>query len=282
MLASKAAVPSTDSGYRAEIEKWRVEREERLTSEYGWLSVSGLYWLEPGVHSFGRDPQSDLVLPTHAPLRAGVFERRDDAVTVKPEPGIPMTIDGTLVSGETPLTANGTPLKMGALQLQLIKRGDRLGLRVKDPANALRREFKGLRWFPVQDSWRLVARWVPYDKPHTLPITNVLGQTTEEPSPGYAEWTQGGQTLRLVPIYEDDDRSQLFFILKDKTAPSQTYGGGRFLYADPPKDGTVVLDFNKAVNPPCAFNPYTTCPMAPKENQLPIEIRAGEMKYPTH
>jgi uncharacterized protein (DUF1684 family) len=281
VLLAPPPVPSS-AAYVAEIEKWRSDRETRLRSDYGWLSVAGLFWLEPGTHTFGRDPASEFVLPTHAPLRAGVIERRGDVVTVTPEPGVPMTIDGKLVLSATPLVADGPPLRMGAVQLQLIKREDRLGLRLRDPASALRRDFKGLRWFPIDESYRIQARWVPYDKPHTLPITNVLGQTTEEQSPGYAEFKRDGKTLKLVPIYEDGDTSQLFFIIKDKTAPSLTYGAGRFLYADPPKDGVVVLDFNKAYNPPCAFNPYTTCPIAPKDNQLPIEIRAGELKYGSH
>lgn len=280
-LAPKPATPQ--AGYVAEIEKWRADREARLRAEYGWLSVAGLFWLEPGSYSFGSDPASDLVLPPSAPPHAGTLERRGDVVTVHPELAVRMRLDDDKpVSGATTLALDGPPLMLGALQLQTIHRGDRIGLRVRDPESPMRRDFAGLRFFPIDESYRIEARWVAYNKPRTIAVANVLGQVTEEHSPGYAEIQRDGQTVRLEPIFEDGDQAQLFFIFKDKTAPSLTYGGGRFLYAAPPRAGRVVLDFNKAYNPPCAFNPHTTCPLPPKENQLSIEIRAGEMKPAAH
>jgi uncharacterized protein (DUF1684 family) len=276
VLAGTVAAP--DPAYRTETEKWRADRATRLASNYGWLSVAGLFWLEPGTQTFGSDPSSAIVLPT-GPAHAGAFERRGDAVTLHLEPGVAMTQDGKPITSGTALAPDAEALALGRLRLQLIQRGDRVGVRLRDPESAIRRGFTGLRWFPIDAAYRIDARWVPYDTPRKIPFTNVLGQTSDDVSPGYAELTIGGRTVRLVPIYEDGDESALFFVFKDKTAPRSTYGGGRFLYADRPKDGRLLLDFNKAYNPPCAFNPYTTCPLPPKENQLDLEIRAGEMKY---
>jgi uncharacterized protein len=267
-LTVRAALAAAPDAYVAETETWRADREARLKSEYGWLSVAGLFWLPPGVSTFGSDPASTIVLPPSAPPHAGAFERQGDSVTVRIEPG-----------GATALAPDSTPLTLGQLRLQLIKRGDRLGVRLRDPESPIRRDFKGLHWFPVDQRFRVAARWVAYDKPRRLPVGNVLGQVTEEVAPGYAELELGGRTVRLTPVYEDGDETQLFFIFRDPTAPRLTYGGGRFLYADPPRNGHVILDFNRAYNPPCAFNPYTTCPLPPKENRLGVEIPAGEKKY---
>jgi uncharacterized protein len=276
VLAGTIAAP--DALYVAETEQWRADRATRLSADYGWLSVAGLFWLEPGTHTFGSDPASAIVLP-NGPAHAGAFERRGDAVTLRVEPGVAITQEGKPVATGMVLTPDAEPLALGRLRLLLIKRGDRLGVRLRDPESPIRRAFTGLRWFPVDPSYRIDARWVPYETPRKIPFTNVLGQVSEDIAPGYAELAVGGRTVRLVPIYEDGDETLLFFVFKDRTAPKATYGGGRFLYADPPKNGRVILDFNRAYNPPCAFNPYTTCALPPKENQLDVEIRAGEMKY---
>jgi uncharacterized protein (DUF1684 family) len=277
ILAATTAAAS-DAAYRAEVEKWRTERAARLASDYGWLSVAGLFWLEPGTETFGTDPGSAIVLPA-GPAHAGAFERRGDAVTLRVPPGVEITQGGKPIASGTALAPDKEPLQLGRLRLQLIQRGDRLGIRLRDPESAIRRTFTGLRWFPVDPALRIEARWVPYDPPRKIPVANVLGQTSQETAPGYAELTIGGRTVHLVPTYEDGDETQLFFVFKDKTAPKSTYGGGRFLYADPPKDGRVVLDFNRAYNPPCAFNPYTTCPLPIRDNRLDVEIPGGEMKY---
>ncbi len=154
-----------------------------------------------------------------------------------------------------------------------------MALRVKDPNAAARRNFTGTQWFPVRQAWDIKARWVPYATPRQIPILNVLGMTGPEPSPGYAEFTLSGRKCRLEPITEDD---HLFFIFKDLTAGKTTYAAGRFLYAATPVNGTVELDFNEAENPPCAFTPYATCPLPPKQNALPVAIEAGEKSYGGH
>jgi uncharacterized protein (DUF1684 family) len=170
---------------------------------------------------------------------------------------------------------------MGSLSLSVIERGGEIGVRLKDNASASRRDFKGLRWFPIDGAWRVVARFEPSAPGSTLEITNVLGQTQKLPSPGEAVFNLGGRELRLVPVLEKPDAGELFFIFRDETAARETYGAGRFLYAGLPVDGSVVLDFNKAHSPPCAFTRYATCPLPPKRNRLPVRIEAGE-KFTAH
>ena len=176
---------------------------------------------------------------------------------------------------------SGSPdvLEMGTLTMNVIKRGDRFGIRLKDKNSPVRKGFTGLRWFDIQEDYRVEARWVSYPQPKPVKVPNVLGQTESMPSPGYAEFTLGGKPVRVDGVLEDPHAEQLFFILRDQTSGKETYGAGRFLYADLPKAGKVVLDFNKAYNPPCAFTPYATCPLPPPQNWMPVRVEAGEMAY---
>jgi len=272
--------PATNADYRGEIEKWRQQREARLKAEDGWLAVAGLFWLDEGVNRFGSDPGNSIALPAGAaPPVAGAFELRQDKVSVRVDPGVTVTVAGKPVAVmELRSDDPGPPdvLKIGRLSLHLIARGGRYGIRMKDPESETRRSFAGLRWFPVRDDMRVDARFVPWPSPRTIPIPNVLGQVNDLPSPGYAEFTVAGRTLRLEPVIEEPGAQELFFIFRDETAGKETYPAGRFLYAPMPKDGTVVLDFNKAYSPPCAFTAYATCPLPPPQNRLPLRIEAGE------
>jgi uncharacterized protein (DUF1684 family) len=161
----------------------------------------------------------------------------------------------------------------------VIRREDRFGVRMRDLNSAMRREFKGVSAYPVRDAYRVRATFVAYEKPRTLVIPNVLGQALQMESPGYVTFTLNGQRLRLDPVYETDERKDLFFVFKDTTSRGETYPAGRFLHTDLPQSGSVVVDFNKAYNPPCAFTDFATCPLPPKQNQLPVRIEAGELAY---
>ena len=282
-----AAAHTPDPAYRAEIETWRGQREARLKGDGGWLQVVGLFWLKPGATSFGTDPGNGIVLPVgSAPARAGVFELRDKKTTVRMESGVEATVGGTPVTvrelrPDVPGPAD--VLKLGPrLTLHVIERGGRYGIRLKDTQSALLKEFAGLRWFPVREDYRIDARFVPYDPPKRIPVPNILGQVEELPSPGYVAFTVGGREVRLDPVLEEPGADELFFIFRDQTAGKETYPAGRFLYTPMPKDGVVALDFNKAYSPPCAFTPYATCPLPPKQNRLPVRIEAGEMRSGHH
>ncbi|MFY9608024.1 MAG: DUF1684 domain-containing protein [Blastocatellia bacterium] len=268
--------------YRGQIAKFRAEREAGLKAEDGWLSVSGLFWLKEGENRFGADPSNDIVLPEgSAPPRAGVFELHEGTTTLRVAGGAEITLDGkpvtTLVMNTAEKQKKPDVIRLGALLLNVIRRGARFGIRVKDPDGKQRRQFKGLRWFPVKEPLRITARFVAYEQPTEIEIANVLGDVDKMPSPGYVLFRLGGKEHRLDPILEGDD--ELFFIFADLTNNKTTYGAGRFLYTDLPRDGKVTLDFNKSINPPCAFTPFATCPLPPRQNRLKIAIEAGELNY---
>ena len=264
-LVAATAMAADLSSYKAEVERWRAQREASLKADDGWLTVTGLFWLKEGPNSAGAGAANDIRLP-RGPERLGVFELRGGKVTFH-------GADGRTLAMQTDKAGSPTPLTSGDLTMFVIERGRRYGIRLKDKQSQYRKEFHGLEWFAIDERYRVTARFVPYNPPKSIPVLNVLGDTTVQHSPGFAEFTLNGQSLRLEPVEEGD---QLFFILKDRTAGKQTYPAGRFLYAARPKDGTVVLDFNKAYSPPCAFTPYATCPLPPKQNQLPVRIEAGE------
>ena len=261
LLAAMAL--SATSTYQFEISQWREKRETALKADGGWLSVAGLFWLHEGSNSMGRDGANDIVLPDGA-AQAGAFDLHKGKVTA-----------GAPARELKPDSSDA--LKVGRLSLFVIQRGERFGIRLKDPDSEYRRHFTRLEYFQADEAWRVTARFVA--EPKKIPILNVLGQTEESECPGYAVFRLAGQEVRLYPILEEPGAKELFYIFKDQTSGKETYGAGRFLYSDLPRDGKVVLDFNKAYNPPCSFTPYATCPLPPPENRLPVRVEAGEKKY---
>jgi uncharacterized protein len=251
--------------YQGEIVAWHQQREASLRADGGWLTVTGLFWLRDGSNSFGTDPKSDIVLSA-GPAHAGVFDLHGGKVAAK------------LDNATRELRADTDDFaSAGRLRLYVIERGGRMGIRVKDPQSPYLREFKGIEYFPPREDYRVVARFVP--DPKKVPITNILGQTEPENSPGYVAFQLQGREYRMRPVLDDPGSPDLFFIFRDLTSDHETYGAGRFLDTPPAKDGKVVLDFNKAYNPPCAFTPYATCPLPPRENRLAVRIEAGEKRY---
>jgi uncharacterized protein (DUF1684 family) len=240
------------SAYQTGIEKWRAEREAELKADGGWLTVSGLFWLKEGENRVEGAP--------------GMFELKQTKARFHADSGAvtEMKPDSSVTAGDRTYI--------------LIERGGQYAIRLKDNHSKLRAEFRGLRWFPVREAYRVTARFVSYEKPRSIPIASIIGYTDQEPSPGYAEFTLERQSLRLEPVLED---GRLFFMFRDLTAAKETYPSGRFLYTELPRDGKVELDFNKAENPPCAFTPYATCPLPPKQNILPVRVEAGELR-PAH
>jgi uncharacterized protein (DUF1684 family) len=282
LIAGAAATPTAKEAFLKEEADWRTQRETRLTKPDGWLAVAGLFWLHDGAMVFGSDPKSDIVLPSGAPRRAGTLNIQSGVVTFVSEKGANVTINGkpaTKMTLKPDTDDHPDVLQAGSITLTLIKRGDRTGVRMRDPDAATRRSFTGCKWFPPSQTWRVNAKWVAYPSPKKIKITNILGMTDDEPSPGYAEFTIDGKTSRLEPVEEDGGLS---FMFKDATSGSSTYAPGRFLDTDMPKNGIVVLDFNQAYNPPCAYIAFATCPLPPRQNTLSIAVEAGEKKYGDH
>jgi uncharacterized protein len=263
LVAAVAIVAA--SNYSSEIAAWHSEREAKLKADDGWLSLAGLFWLHEGSNPFGTDANGEIVLPD-GPAHAGVFHLEHGKVSV--------TIDGA--TRAVKLDSDDV-IKVGRARLLAIKRSDKYGIRVKDPESQARREFAGIQSFPADESYRITAKWVA--EPRKIPILNVIGQTEDSECPGYAVFTLHGREFKLHPIIEVPGAKELFYIFRDETAGKETYPAGRFFYSEMPKDGHVILDFNKAYNPPCAFTPYATCPLPPPENRLAVRIEAGEKRY---
>jgi uncharacterized protein (DUF1684 family) len=274
VLAAFAAVPLlfAAASFVDEEKQWRSAYEYSLTAPEGWLSVAGLFWLHEGANSAGSDPHSDVRLPAGAPVHAGVFRLERGAITWLPARGASLPV-------QPDTSARPTAITVGDLSLTAIRRGDKTGIRLRDPNAPSRRAFTGTAWFPPDPAWVVKAKWVALPKPKKVPITNVLGMTEDEDCPGYAEWTRDRKTYRLEPVLEGD---RLFFMFKDATNARTTYAAGRFLYADAPRNGEVILDFNHAHNPPCAFTAYATCPLPPPQNRLALAVNAGEKMYGRH
>lgn len=277
------AFAAADPDFQKAEQAWRDGRVKRLASPNGWLTLVGLHWLSPGDNVFGSDPDCAVPLPVgKAPKRAGVLVLESGVVRIKPDADSGFMLDGKPVVAQA--LADDTMEKTdvvtrGDLSLVVIKRGDRVGIRVKDSQSQVRKNFKGLDYFPADPKWSVTASFAPYATPRKVTIPTVLGTTESMEAPGLVTFTIGGTTLTLEPVVEDKSDAKLFFIFKDQTSAKETYGAGRFLYADMPKDGKVVLDFNHAYNPPCAFTPYATCPLPPKKNWLAIRVEAGEKVF---
>jgi uncharacterized protein (DUF1684 family) len=281
--AGRAA--AADEAYRASIQEWRDAREARLKADGGWLSVAGLTWLRPGENSFGAGPGVDVVLPKgSAPARAGVFVLKGSGETsVELAPGVSASLAGRPLRGRTLLKPDSAErVELGDVTLQVIERGGRYAIRLRDRTAAARREFTGCRWYEIKESYRIEAKWVPYPSRRRIKVPNVVGETESMVSPGYAEFELGGKRVQLVGALEAPDSTELWFILRDQTSGKETYPAGRFLYAELPKAGKVVLDFNKSYNPPCAFTAFATCPLPPPSNWMPVRVEAGELNYGKH
>lgn len=268
------------NGYRAEIQKWREGYEAELKKDNGWLTLAGLFWLKEGRNTFGTSAENDIILPPGSAARkAGAFLFHDGKARLALNSGTAWMINGKPAAAETDLKpdSTGTPdsITTGHLRMRVIRRGNRFGIRLWDNDSQARRDFRGSQWFPVREAFRVTAKFTSYAQPKIIPILNVLGDTEPSPSPGYALFELEGKTCRLEPLVEGD---HLFFILKDLTSGKVTYAAGRFLYTGLPKDGKLILDFNKAENPPCAFTAYATCPLPPSQNHLPVAVTAGERK----
>lgn len=268
--------------YRQEIERWHASRIARLTAPDGWLSLVGLEWLQPGANRIGSSADNDMVL-ARMPAHLGTITWADDGtLSILLGNGQGATIDGKIETSAVMLDdshAHPTTVAFGSVNFIAIDRGGRKGLRVRDREAETRARFAGIARFPVDPAWRIVADWQPLDPPFPLATGTVIGTIENYPAPGKAVFERDGRRYELYPVIEVPGDTQLFLIFADATSGRETYGAARFLYADMPRDGKIVLDFNKAYNPPCAFTPYATCPLAPPENRLALRVEAGELKY---
>ncbi len=281
--SSCAATIAAQTTYQTELQKWREKREAELRSDDGWLTLVGLFWLKEGANLLGRDSTNDIVLPGDSTTATvGVLEFHRGKTVLRVEKGAPVSVNNKAVKQAVLKSdAKGKPdvIRIGDVQLLVIKRGDKYGVRVKNKKNPARLAFAGLKYFPTEVAYRITAKYVAYERPKEIEIVNILGDVAKMPSPGYVTFELNGATNRLDALVDD---KKLFFIFRDLTSGKTTYPAGRFLYAEVPKSDTVVLDFNQAINPPCAFTSFATCPLPPPQNYLKVAIEAGELAYHRH
>ncbi len=268
------------------IGQWRQARVANLTSENGWVTLVGLYWLQEGSDSFGRGNQNQLVL-NHPALAevAGVFELHQGRVSFNAATDGHITHQGNAVTHidlQSDTVGEPTVLESGSLRFNAIERGGKFGVRVRDTEHPARKAFKGLSYFPISMDWRIKARFAAYVPSRKIPIVNILGMTELMESPGALVFDKDGKRWRLDAILESPTDTQLFVMFGDASNGRDSYGAGRFIYVDRPVNNKLWLDFNQAYNPPCAFTEFATCPLPPRQNRLTLDVIAGERKYSMH
>jgi len=261
---------AADSSYQQQITQWRAAREAKLKADDGWLTVVGLHWLHEGVNTVGSDPNADAPLPASVPARVGTITLAKGKAHFKPAGGVPLKE----MDLKTDITPQYDRLALGRVKFFVIERETKFGVRVKDNDSEARKKFAGLRWYPVDPTWNIKAKFIP--SPHKVSFDTEVGVKEEDDSPGYVTFTRAGKQYKMEAVKEDDD---LWFVFRDQTSGKTTYGASRFLYTPFPKDGFVEMDFNKAENPPCMFTDYATCPLPTPQNRLQLAVTAGEQTY---
>jgi uncharacterized protein (DUF1684 family) len=273
------SISAADSAHVKEVEQWRAKHEADYTKEY--VPLAGLFFLKAGGNTAGSAATSDVVLPRRVPSSVGRFVYEHDAISFEPVDGSPVTLNGKKVTSPLTLRSDGVSpydeLAIGDVTFWVHESGRRRAIRLHDPQSDAARAFKGFHWFPIDERYRVTARFIRDQKPRELTMPLLTGDDDHGTTEGLVEFTMNGSKVRMRPITTRPGR--FWFIFRDATAGHETYEAARFLYSDLKNDGTTVLDFNEAYNPPCSFNQYTTCPLPLPENRLTIRIPAGELAY---
>lgn len=275
------APPAAPVGSHTEIvQAWRVKHEADYRRDF--VTIAGLHPLKAGPNTAGSDKSNDIVLPPSTPKTLGTFVLNGETVRFEPAAGASVTLKDQPVTTPIELrddrSRGADELVTGSVRMVIHVSGNTRSIRVRDPAGPLAKGFLGFSWFEIDPQYRVTGRFIRDAQPQKLKVLNTYGEIDEYTSEGVVEFALLGRTLRLRPFTTRPKR--FYFVFKDASSGQETYEAARFLYADLQDDGTAVLDFNQAYNPPCAFNPYTTCPIPLRENNLPIKVLAGEKAYP--
>jgi len=280
--AEQAAPLPTGEEWVKSVNAWRTKHETDYRRD--WATIAGLHFLSPGAHTLGSDKSSEIVLPSDLPADVGKLVVADGWVRYQPAPGVMPSQNGKPVTGPVVLKEPGKDaadeVAVADVKFAVHESGPRLSLRVWDPDGKQAHEFAGFDWFMIDPKYRVVARFIPDAQPKSVPVVNTYGDEDVMATEGVVEFTLNGETVRMRPFTTRPKR--FYFVFRDGSSGHETYETARFLYSDLLDDGTTVLDFNQAYNPPCAFNPYTTCPIPLKENRLAVKILAGEKAYRGH
>jgi uncharacterized protein len=286
-----APAASQETSWERDLAAWRTHYVADLLKPDGWLSLTGLEWLPPGDNSVGSAADNKIHLPS-GPAHIAILHLEGETVMLNPPPGgFPpdFLVAGAPAKSQSlraePNKDKLSPrLTIGTFSMYVIRREARFALRIKDSRSPAIVGFHGLNWYAPDPGYRVTAKWIPFSPQKTITLATLVGTNYDQPVPGIAEFTLAGKTFRLEPVLEDPAVAKLFFILRDTTSTSTTYGACRFLYTAFPTNGLdqpgeLVLDFNHLENPPCAYTPFSTCPLPPAGNRLPIPLPAGEKRY---
>jgi uncharacterized protein len=293
--SAQAQLATTDTNdWQQDLSLWRTAHERELAAPDGWLTLIGLEWLKPGLNSIGAAADNTIRIHAQAPDHIGLItllgtpKSGQTVQLLSPRGGFPQDFqingraprEGTLSTGD----ANPSTMTWHGLSMVVLARGSGYALTIKDTDSPARNSFHGLHWFAPDPSYRVTARWIPYNPPQIEKIPTILGNTLNLPAPGVAEFLLKGKVMLLEPVIEGGNTNKLFFILSDETNKTTTYSSGRYLTTGVPdrgltQPGSLTLDFNRLYNPPCAYTSYATCPMPPARNKLPVSIEAGERRY---
>jgi uncharacterized protein (DUF1684 family) len=271
-----------NDGVVKEIEAWRAKHETDYKRD--WATIEGLHFLSPGTHTAGSAANNDVVMAPSLPVRIGRFTVDHDDVTFDPEPFVGVTVNGKPPASAMKLRDDGLDetdeILANGVSVVVHKSGERIALRVRDPHGERARTFRGFDWFPISRDYRVSGRFIRDSVPHDERVVNTFGDVDTYVSEGVVEFTLNNKVLRLRPFTTRP--KHLYIVFSDETSGNETYEAARFLTAELRDDGTTILDFNEAYNPPCAFNPFTTCPIPLQQNRLHARVLAGEKKYPGH
>lgn len=281
MMLAVSAIAVAHQYDTAALAKFRSDREATLKADNGWLTVAGLHFLNSGDNRVGSDPSNDIVLDFPAvPRHVGVITMNGTSVRIRAAEGQTLTINGKPVSeSELHGSFDGKPqdtITFGPISFFVHYSGPRLALRVRNQENTIRTGFRGLRWYEPNPSYRSIGTFKPYPDVKVVQIPNILGDLEPFNAIGTVTFDLNGAS-HTMEAWRSGKR--LWFVFRDRTSGRETYPSARFLYTDDPVDGKVVMDFNFAQNPPCAYNPFTTCPLPPQQNRLAIPVEAGEKIY---
>lgn len=281
-----------DATWTKDTTAFREKHAANLQKPDGWLSLVGLEWLQAGDTSVGSAPDNKVKLSAGHPAHLAVFHLEKDVITLlPPKEGFPagLLVGGAAAKQQVLRTdadgdKNNPHLMVGTLNLYAIRREDRFALRIKDSKSPSLEHFHALKWYAPDPAYRVTAKWIPYSPVKTITLATLVGTSYPQPVPGAAEFVFQNKTYRLEPVLEDPNSTTLFFIMRDTTSATTTYGACRFLYTPLPsngldKPGELFLDFNRLENPPCAYTPYATCPLPPPGNRLAVALPVGEQRY---
>jgi uncharacterized protein (DUF1684 family) len=265
------------ASYVASVEKWQRERLEGLKSKNGWLNLAGIYWLKDGVQTFGSDSANDIVFPAKAPAFIGTLSLKDSLVYLEANDHVELIYKNEAVK-ELELTYDSSEepsyITHGDFGWYIMKRHHNLAIRLRDYKHPALEALDHIPSYPIDPAYLVEAKLVPFEKVKTITVQTPFQDYTQDyQCPGELHFRLHGEKLTLLPFISGDT---YFIIISDETSGSDTYGGGRFMYVQADSSGSVLLDFNKAYNPPCAVTAFAACPMPPRENHLPVKIEAGE------